>query len=163
MPRSTEFRATSSHPVDAVYAAMIDKQILSDRLARMGGPGAGILEYTSDGVNARYRVKHGIDAKDLPGVVKTVVGNDGIQIERDEAWTKVGDHYEGTVAVALPGLPAQASGVMRLSPTPEGSELVVTVDVAVKVPIIGGKIEETVGQQIVRLLEMETGYTLSRL
>lgn len=163
MPRSTEFRAASSHPVDAVFTAMTDREIMSDRLARMGGPGAGILEYAADANGAKYRIKHGIDGKDLPGVVKSVVGGDGIQIERDETWTRAGDHYDGTVAVALPGLPAGASGVMRLTPTPEGSELVVTVDVVVKVPIIGGKIEETVGQQIVKLLHMETDYTLSRL
>ncbi|WP_181779230.1 DUF2505 domain-containing protein [Pseudonocardia pini] len=163
MPRSTEFRATSTHPVDAVFAAMIDRQILSDRLAVMGGPGAGILEYEKVGEGAKYRVKHGIDAQHLPGVVKTVVGNDGIQIERDETWTRAGDGYDGTVGVALPGLPARASGVMRLSPVGTGSELVVRVDVSVNVPIIGGKIEETVGKEIVRLLEMETDYTLSRL
>lgn len=163
MSRSTEFRATSTHPVDAVFAAMIDRQILADRLAVMGGPGAGILEYSSDGNGAKYRVKHGIDARHLPGVVKTVVGNDGIHIERDETWTRGSNGYDGTVAVALPGLPARASGVMSLSPVGAGSELVVRVDVAVNVPIIGGKIEETVGKEIVRLLEMETEYTLSRV
>jgi hypothetical protein len=96
-------------------------------------------------------------------VVKTVVGNDGIQIERDETWTHAGDGYDGTVGVALPGLPARASGVMRLSPVGRGTELVVKIDVSVNVPIIGGKIEETVGKEIVRLLEMETDYTLSRV
>jgi hypothetical protein len=142
---------------------MVDRGILGDRLAAMGGPGAEILDYSRDGDSAKYRVKHGIEADKLPGIVKTVLGNDGIQIERDETWTKVGDHYEGTVGVALPGLPANASGQMRLSPVASGSELVVDVTVEVRVPLIGGRIEETVGQQIVRLLQMETDYTFGRV
>ncbi|MCE0767478.1 DUF2505 domain-containing protein [Pseudonocardia kujensis] len=163
MSRPTEFRATSPHPVDRVYAALVDRQILSDRLATMGGPGAAILEYTGDENGCKYRIRHGIDEKDLPGVVKSFVGSRGITIERDESWTRSGDGYDGTVGVELPGMPAGAQGTMRLAPKGEGSELVVNVDVTVKVPILGGKIEESVAQQIHRLLEMETEYTLSRI
>jgi hypothetical protein len=39
----------------------------------------------------------------------------------------------------------------------------VDVTVEVRVPLIGGRIEETVGQQIVRLLQMETDYTFGRV
>ncbi|MCE3554003.1 DUF2505 domain-containing protein [Pseudonocardia sp. RS11V-5] len=163
MSRPTEFRATSPHPVDRVYATMVDRQILSDRLATMGGRDAAILEYTGDENGCKYRIRHGIDEKDLPGVVKSFVGSRGITIERDESWTRSGSGYDGTVGVELPGMPAGAEGTMRLSPKGEGSELVVNVDVTVKVPIIGGKIEESVAQQIHHLLEMETEYTLSRV
>ncbi|MEU7812661.1 DUF2505 domain-containing protein [Pseudonocardia sp. NPDC049154] len=163
MSRPTEFRATSPHPVDTVYATMVDREVLGDRLATMGGPGAAILEYTGDENGAKYRIRHGIDEKDLPGVVKSFVGSRGITIERDESWTRSGDGYDGTVGVELPGMPANAQGTMRLTPRGEGSELVVKIDVTVKVPIIGGKIEESVAQQIHHLLEMETEYTLSRI
>ena len=163
MSRPTEFRATSPHPVDRVYATMVDRQVLGDRLATIGGPGAAILEYTGDENGCKYRIRHGIEEKDLPGVVKSFVGSRGITIERDESWTRAGDGYDGTVGVELPGMPAGAHGTMRLAPRGEGSELVVNVDVTVKVPIIGGKIEESVAQQIHHLLEMETEYTLSRI
>ncbi|GAA1869509.1 DUF2505 domain-containing protein [Pseudonocardia ailaonensis] len=163
MSRPMDFRATTDHPVDAVYAAMSDRAILADRLERMGGPGAGILEYASDEQGCRYRIRHGIDEKDLPGVVKTFVGGGGITVERDETWRKAGDGYDGTVRVALPGMPAGADGTMRLEPAGAGTSFHVHCDITVRVPLIGGKIEETVAEQIKRLLAMETDYTLTRL
>jgi hypothetical protein len=161
--RSTEFRATSPHTVDEVYAAMTDKGFLEDRLREMGGPGAAVLDYSADADGAAFRVRHGIDEKHLPGVVRSFVGGGGITIERTETWKRAGDHYDGTVGVDLPGMPAGATGTMVIGPAAAGTEFVVKVDVTVRVPIFGGKIEETVAEQIVRLLSMETTYTLGRL
>jgi hypothetical protein len=46
---------------------------------------------------------------------------------------------------------------------PSQSELVVRTDVTVKVPIIGGKIESVVAEQVKELLRIETEFTLEWL
>ena len=52
---------------------------------------------------------------------------------------------------------------MRLGDTGGGSELVIDVQVTVKVPIVGGKVEEAVAEQVRNLLAAETEFTLSQL
>jgi hypothetical protein len=160
MSRSIDYRSTSAHPVDAVYAAMVDKNYLNARLQKIGGVGAEILEYDADESGVRYRLKHGLDEKDLPGAVRSFLKGD-IVVERRETWTPAPDGtYDGTVAVRLPGMPAGAHGTMKLAPAEGGgSSFDVHIETKVNVPIIGGKIEATVGEQIKRLLAMEAEFT----
>src|ERR687894_363410 len=56
--------------------------------------------------------------------------------------------------------PASAAGTMTLANAPDGSLFEVRADVNVRVPLIGGKIEEIVAAQVRRLLEAETAFTI---
>jgi hypothetical protein len=160
MPRQIDFRSVSPHPADEVYATMVDPDYLRARLERIGGPGAALLEHSADVRGARYRLRLGLDAKDLPSVVRSVLSGD-VTIERDERWTRQDSgRYLGDVDVTIPGAPASATGAMRLRDVPDGgSELPVRADVRVSVPLIGGKIEGVVGEQVQRLLAAETAFT----
>ncbi|MHA6792411.1 DUF2505 domain-containing protein [Pseudonocardia bannensis] len=167
MARSIDYRSTSLHPADEVYATMVDPDYLQARLERLGGPGAALLEHSADVHGARYRLRHGLDAEHLPAIVQKVLTGD-IVIERSESWTRRGEgHYDGEVTVRIPGTPAAASGWMRLADLngadAGNSELVVHADVTVKVPLIGGKIEDTIAEQVTRLLASETAFTLDYL
>lgn len=160
MSRQIDYRSTSPHSADEVYATMVDPDYLRARLEQIGGPGAGLLEHTADVKGAHYRLRHGLDAKDLPSVVRSVLPGD-VTIERNERWTRQdGGRYLGDVDVTIPGAPASATGGMRLRDLPDGgSELSVRADVRVSVPLIGGKIEGVVGDQVRRLLAAETAFT----
>jgi hypothetical protein len=160
MPRQIDFRSVSPHPADEVYATMVDPDYLRARLEQIGGPGAALLEHSADVQGARYRLRLGLDAKDLPSVVRSVLSGD-VTIERDERWTRQDSgRYLGDVDVTIPGAPASATGAMRLRDVPDGgSELIVRTDVRVSVPLIGGKIEGVVGEQVQRLLAAETAFT----
>jgi hypothetical protein len=160
MSRQIDFRSVSPHTADEVYATMVDPAYLRARLEQIGGPGAGLLEHTADVQGARYRLRLGLDAKDLPSMVRSVLpGN--LTIERDERWTRQDSgRYVGDVDVTIPGAPASATGGMRLRDLPDGgSELNVRADVRVSVPLIGNKIEGVVGEQVQRLLAAETAFT----
>jgi hypothetical protein len=160
MSRQIDFRSVSPHPADEVYATMVDPDYLRARLERIGGPGANLLEHSADVQGARYRLRLGLDANDLPSVVRSVLpGN--LTIERNERWTRQDSgRYLGDVDVTIPGAPASATGGMRLRDLPEGgSELNVRADVRVSVPLIGAKIEGVVGEQVQRLLTAETAFT----
>jgi hypothetical protein len=160
MSRQIDYRSTSPYSADEVYATMVDPDYLRARLQQIGGPGAGLLEHEAGVEGARYRLRHGLDAKDLPSVVRGVLpGN--ISIERTERWTRQeSGRYLGDVQVDIPGTPASAAGGMRLRDLPDGgSELHVRADVTVSVPLIGGKIEDIVAQQVQNLLTAETAFT----
>jgi hypothetical protein len=160
MPRQIDYRSTSPHAADEVYATMVDPDYLRARLERIGGPGAALLEHSADVEGARYRLRHGLDAKDLPSAVRSVLpGN--LTIERNERWTrKDSGRYLADVDVTIVGAPASATGGMRLRDLPDGgSALDVRADVRVTVPLIGGKIEDVVGEQVQKLLAAETAFT----
>jgi hypothetical protein len=159
MSRQIDFRSVSPHSADEVYATMVDPHFLRARLEQIGGPGAGLLEHSADVKGARYLLRLGLDAKDLPSAVRTVLPGD-LTIERSERWTRQDSgRYLGDVEVMIPGAPASATGGMRLRDLPDGgSELNVRADVRVSVPLIGGKIEGVVGEQVQRLLAAETAF-----
>ncbi|MEQ3554575.1 DUF2505 domain-containing protein [Pseudonocardia nematodicida] len=165
MARSLDYRATSPHPADAVYAAMVDRGLLEEQLQHLGGPGAGVTAYekTPDGV--RYTLRHGIPSSELPSMVSSLVPGGDLKIDRTEQWTAAGPgRYDGTGTVTVIGTPASARSTMRVADVAGGgSEVVITAEVTVKVPLIGSRIEQAVAGQIKKLLAAETEFTLARV
>ena len=160
MARSIDYRSPLAFPAEKVFAAMSDPEYLRARLREIGGPGSGLLEHdtTPDGV--RYRLRQGIAKEDLPAVVGKVVSGD-LAIERTETLNRTDDgSYAGDVDVTIPGMPASASGSMRLADADGGALFEVHTDISVRVPLFGGKIEEIVAEQVRRLLEAETAFTV---
>jgi hypothetical protein len=160
MSRQIDYSSTSQYPADEVYATMVDPDFLRSRLQRIGGPGADLLDHATDTEGAHYRLRHGLDAKDLPPAVRGVLPGT-ITIERTERWTRQDrGRYLGDVQVAIPGTPASAAGGMRLHDTADGgSELQVRADVTVQVPLLGPKIEGVVADQVRKLLAAESAFT----
>src|ERR1700754_2938331 len=159
MPREFDYRSTWTYPVDEVYATMTDPEYLRARLARIGGPGAARLEHHSDAAGARYRLRHGLDAQNMPAAIRTIMpGN--ITIECAESWKKQGPgRYDATAAVTIHNTPASAAGGMQLHEANPGSEFLLRLDINVKVPLIGGRIEEVVVGRIGELFDLETQFT----
>jgi len=159
MARSIDYRSTLAFPAEKVFATMTDEEYLRARLRELGGPGSELLEHEATPESARYKLKQGLSEKDLPPIVGKVMQGD-LAIFRTETLRKTGDDaYGGDVDVAISGVPASASGTMRLAGNGSGSEFEVRADVEVKVPLFGGKIEEIVAGQVRRLLEAETAFT----
>lgn len=52
---------------------------------------------------------------------------------------------------------------MRIADVDGGSEVRIRAEVTVKVPLVGGRIEQAVAGQIEQLLAAETQFTLSRI
>jgi hypothetical protein len=160
MSRQFDYRATPPHPAAAMFAAMVDADCLRARLAQLGGRNAALLEHEADADSARFRVQHGLDPSDMPQAVRGFLPSDFI-IQRLERWRRTEDgKYTGMADVDVPGTPASASGQMGLRDAAGGSELRIRTDVTVKVPLLGGRIEESVGEQILKLLNAETRFTI---
>ena len=160
MARSIDYRSTLAYPAEKVFAAMTDKEYLEARLREIGGPGSALLDHEATPESARYELKQGLAEQDLPPIVGKVMNGD-LAIIRTETLNRTQPgRYSGDVDVAIPGAPASASGIMALADDGAGSLFEVHADVTVKVPLIGGKIEEIVADQVRRLLEAETEFTV---
>jgi hypothetical protein len=163
MARSIDYRSVSPYPAVDLYATMVDPEFLRTRLRRMGGPGAELMEHRADAEGARYRLRHGLAADELPPVVRTILSGD-IVIERVETLTRTdAGHYTGDVSVTIRGVPADAAGRIRLANHGEGSEFLVRADVSVRLPLIGARVEVIIAEQVRNLLAAETAFTLDYL
>ncbi len=139
-----------------MYAALVDETHLRDRLAALGGTDPELVAFTTTGTSTSYQLKQGVPADKLPSVARGLLGGD-LVIDRAESWTEAG--YAGTVEVTLNGVPGRLDGTITLADTASGSELTLTGQVKVGIPLMGGKLETLIAEQVALLLDKETEFT----
>jgi hypothetical protein len=152
-----EHRARFATPADAVHAAIVDPAFLADRLEALGGTDAAVEDRTESAGTVTYRLRQGLAAEHLPSAVRTLLKGD-LVVHRTETWRA---DRTGTVQATVQGVPGEIKGTMRLSDIDagSGSEWVTSLEVKVSIPLIGGKIEKSIGEQVVKLLANEATFT----
>jgi hypothetical protein len=150
-----EHRASFATPADTVHAALVDPAFLAERLQALGGTNASIVDRSERGGEVTYRVRQGLAAEHLPSAVRSLLKGD-LVVDRTETWRT---DNTGTVKATIPGVPGEISGTMRLSENDSGTEWVTALQVKVSIPLIGGKIEKSIGEQVVKLLANEAAFT----
>ncbi|MET0235276.1 MAG: DUF2505 domain-containing protein [Kibdelosporangium sp.] len=155
MPSRMEHRARFATPAEAVHAAIIDPAFVADRLAALGGTDAAVEGRTESAGAVTYRLRQGLAAEHLPSTVRTLLKGD-LVVHRTETWQP---DRTGTVQASVQGVPGEITGRMRLSDVDGGSEWLTSLAVRVSVPLIGGKLEKSIGEQVVRLLANEAAFT----
>lgn len=153
MPSRFEHRATFAAPVDTVYSTLVDEAFLTARLNDIGGKGAALLDHQTSEDGARYRLRQGVDAQHLPGAVRSILSGD-LVVEREERW----QGRESAGRATINGVPAEIRSRGRLTPSGGGTELLVSAEVKVSIPLLGGKIEKVVAEQVTKLLATEAEY-----
>ncbi|WP_019878222.1 DUF2505 domain-containing protein [Sporichthya polymorpha] len=133
-------------PPAAVHAMVTDPAYQEQR-AQAGNPISAEASVTggADGTTISvYRLM----AIDPPGFLKNFVG-DKIGIQETQTWTSP---TEATLLVEILKQPGDVRGTIRLAES--GASTVVTVEasIAVKVPLVGGKVESYVASIVDRLL-----------
>jgi hypothetical protein len=84
------------------------------------------------------------NTKELPGFARTFAGESTRAIQR-EVWQS---KESGALSIESPGKPASASGTIRLEPAGAGTTEVVELEIKVKVPLIGGKLEKLMADKV---------------
>lgn len=153
MPSRFEHRASFPAPVDTVYSTLVDEAFLSARLRDIGGKAAALLEHVTSDNSATVRLRQGVDAQRLPGAVRSILSGD-LVVEREERWRG----HESTGRATISGVPAEITSQSRLVSRGDGTELVTSAEVKVSIPLIGGKIEKVVAEQVTKLLAAEAEY-----
>ncbi len=88
---------------------------------------------------------------DLPGFARTFAGDSTQAIQR-ESWTSSDG---GSLEIEAPGKTTRMSGTIRLEPSGTGTTEVVELEIKVKVPLIGGKLEKLMAEKVQTGMDLE--------
>jgi hypothetical protein len=154
MARRIEHHTTSPHSAEKVFGALVDETYLRDRLAAIGGTNAELVSFSSSDGKASYELKQGVPAEHLPSMAKSLLGGD-LVIKRVESWAA----GAGTVEVTLSGVPGRVDGGFTVTDNGSGSKVTLTGEVKVSIPLMGGKLEKVIAEQVAVLLDKESEFT----
>ena len=160
MPRSFDMSTDYAESVEAVLRAFSDEQYWLARLADSGADdstldsmevGDGVIDVVTTQV---------LRADRMPALVTQFHRGD-LRIRREERWEPI---VEGSATATITGSildsPASLTGTAVLEPLDDGgASLKVRAIVEVKIPLVGGKLENFIGSQLVELLLREQRFT----
>lgn len=90
---------------------------------------------------------------DLPSFARTFAGDSTRAIQR-EHWE---DSTGGTLRIDAPGKPSEVNGTITLRPEGSGTREIVELDLRIKVPVIGSKLEKLLAERITASMDAEHG------
>ncbi len=160
MPRSFDMATDYEGSVEQVHEALRDEQYWLARLADSGADHATLdsLELTPGG-GVDVATTQVLRADRLPAVV-TQFHHGDLEIRRVESWTGLVDgKADATVRGTIPGAPVSLTGSGLLTPSDMRAHLAFRATVEVRIPLVGGKVENFIGHQLVDLLIAEQQFT----
>ncbi|AXB46622.1 DUF2505 domain-containing protein [Amycolatopsis albispora] len=158
MASRIEHRAEFAQGVAEVYHAQSAEEVLRARLDLLGGKHAGLPEHAADQRRAAYKLVQGIGADQLPQAVRTFHKGDLI-VHREQVWEAAGEGYTGTAKATVDGVPGEITARTELVPNGTGATLVTSGEVRVRIPLVGGKLEQVIAEQVTKLLVREAEFT----
>ena len=157
MPRSFDMAAEYGGSVEKVHRAFSDEQYWLARLADSGADDYSLDSMTVDANGIDVVTTQTLRVDRLPGVVTQFHRGD-LSFVREETWSAIRDGQStATIKGSIRGAPATLTGVALLAAAKSRLELKATVEV--RVPLVGGKIENFIGNQLVDLLIAEQRFT----
>jgi hypothetical protein len=159
MSRRIEHRADYSDAPTAVHAAFADPAYWQARIISVGGAGSEInsLDITDSGIEVH--LTQAIAEEHLPSIVKKVKSGD-LTVQRTEIWEPFdGTAASGAFTAVVAGTPIRMHGTHSLNGSGSSATVQTTGQAQVSVPIIGGKIEQIIADNITRLLSIEQDFT----
>jgi hypothetical protein len=161
MARPIQYRYRYTAPAETVYGTLVDRDYLEARLRELGGRNAALVELTASPESARVVLRHGVGREQLPGPIQPLFSGD-LMVERTESWRRTAPgQYDGNVTASVAHTPGQIGGTMRLADTDgtSGSEYSIDGTAKVSLPLVGGKIESVIVDQITQLMASESQFT----
>ena len=87
----------------------------------------------------------------LPAFARTFAGDTTRAIQREE-WA---DATGGTMRIEAPGKPSEVTGTITLEPDGAKTRWIIELELKIKVPLIGGKLEKLLAEQVTAGIEAE--------
>jgi Protein of unknown function (DUF2505) len=157
MATSLEHRSNFTATACVLYETLVDKAFLTARLRDIGGKNAALLEHTRDGDTTTFRMRQGVDAAQLPGAIRKILNGD-LVVQRMERWRPEDGRFAGASTVRIDGVPGDIAARSRVAGEDTRAHLVISAQVKVSIPLIGGKLETVVAEQVGKLLAAEAEY-----
>lgn len=146
------FQHTSTYaaPVDEVYAMLTDPA-WREKVGTAQGVVSSDVTISPEGEGCRVVIDQVQDTAGLPAIAKKIAG-DTTRAVVTEIWASP---TSGTIEIVAPGKPTKAVGTVTLEPDGAATRHVLDLEVTVKVPLVGGKLEGLMADNIGRGLEVE--------
>jgi hypothetical protein len=168
MPRSFDLAATYEYTAADVLAAFSEKQYWLARLEKSGCDeiSLDVLQTPADG-GIEVVTTQTVRPTKLPALVTQFHRGD-LTLIREERWTPLRGAESGagrataTIKGELPGTPARVAATATLYDVTDGTRGArgdVRVTIEVKIPLVGGKLENFIGGHLVEMLRLEQVFT----
>jgi hypothetical protein len=158
MASRLELRHRYPESPERIRAVLTDPDYLRDKLRAVGGPRAELVSWEQDGRGITVVLRQAVPDDALPSFIRAALPG-GLTIRRTETWISSG----GSVHAVVDGAPGTITGVMRLAPDPTGCVLSAQLTAEVGLPLIGGKVEKVIIDNIGTLMDAEYRFTLEWL
>ncbi|MGY4711338.1 DUF2505 domain-containing protein [Mycolicibacterium sp. CBM1] len=158
MSHAFEVVSDSAASVEAIYAAFGREDYWLDRLAGDNASTLDSLVVDADGVVDIHITQH-LGRQVLPGLVAKVVPGD-LRLTYRETWREVGDgRVCGEVKVSASGGVGSSRAANWLAPAGDASQLRSAVQVEVRIPLVGGQLEKSIGAGLAKSIPATLRYT----
>jgi hypothetical protein len=154
------------HPVtyplrlERVRAAVSDRAYWEALAASVEKSPGEVKSVEVSGDRVTVELTQRIPSDKLPSVVTSLVSGD-LAIERTMSWTFSDTAADGTFRATVPGTPATTDGSFRLREDGETTVAEFDGSVTVKIPLVGGKIEKLISQNMLTLFDAERDFTVA--
>jgi hypothetical protein len=152
MMRGMKLRHQISYDASAaeVFAMLSDPEFRKASADAMGVISADV-SVTPRGEGISVRIDQVQPTEGLPGFAKKFAGDTTRAIQSEEWDSPIG----GTIVIETPGKPTSIAGTLRLTESGNRTTETMELDLKVKVPLIGGKLESLLGGLITKGMDKE--------
>ena len=149
------FQHTTTYDAPAAEVfAMLTDPAWREKVATAQGVVSAAVTVTPegpDGTGSRVVIDQVQNTAGLPAIAKKITGETTRAVVT-EVWTTP---TTGTIEIVAPGKPTKATGTVSLESDGTTTRHVTDLEVTVKVPIVGGKLENLMADNIRKGLEIE--------
>jgi hypothetical protein len=159
MSRLFDISTESPSSVEQLHAAFSSEDYWAERFAAYDAVTTlDSLIVEDDGTVTMHATQH-LGRQLLPGVVAKLVPGD-LKILHSETWGPVADREaRGQVTVSAPAGLGSGRAEAWLTPAGDGSRLRFATMVEVKIPLLGGKMEKSIGADLAKSLPAMERFT----
>ncbi len=146
------FQHTSTYdaPAADVYAMLTDPE-WRKKVGEAQGVVSSDVTVTPQGEGCRIVVDQVQNTAGLPAIAKKIAGETTRAVVT-EVWTSP---TSGTLEILAPGKPTKAVGTVSLETDGATTQHVTDLEVTVKVPLVGGRLEQLMADTIGKGMEIE--------
>lgn len=141
-----EERQSFDQPRDKVLRMFSDRAYFERKYAASGGWDIKVLEHELNG--RHFRIKCSYNRKpdaDVPAFARKFVG-DSVQVTQEDVWDL--EAAAGRFTIVVRNMPVRMSAEMRVVDEPQGCANVLQWTIQCVVPLIGGKLEQMLADEM---------------
>jgi uncharacterized protein YndB with AHSA1/START domain len=143
---------TYDAPLADVYAMLADPAFRQSSATAMGVISADVT-ITPNGEGMSVHIDQVQPTEGVPGFAKKFAGETTRAVQTEEWDSPAG----GTITIETPGKPTSIRGTLALTETGGRTTETLDVEVKVKVPLIGGKLESLMAELVTAGMDKEQG------